>query len=195
MPTNRFSTISTMPIPLAAPISFKVCKMVSGDMAWPFTATGTPSLKSMVTIVGTSGASSGDLLTKYTSFLGAFLGSSKSPPSWDKCHTFWSMEYGCFLVATTGISCFAAYSMQSSRDFNSHSRHGAMIFVFGESALIVNSKRTWSFPLPVAPWAMASAPSCAAISTNFLAINGLAKEVPNRYLPSYTAPALTTGQM
>ena len=61
------------------------------------------------------------------------------------------MEYGCFFVATTGISCLAAYSMQSVRDFKSHSLQGAMIFMLGANALIVNSKRTWSLPLPVAP--------------------------------------------
>ena len=37
------------------------------------------------------------------------------------------------------------------------------------------------------PWQMATAPSFLAISTSFLAIRGLAMEVPNRYLFSYTA--------
>ena len=36
------------------------------------------------------------------------------------------------------------------------SRHGAMTCKSGASAAAVSSNRTWSLPLPVAPWAMAS---------------------------------------
>ena len=61
------------------------------------------------------------------------------------------MEYGWDFVATTGMSCLAAYSMQSVLDFKSHSLQGAMIFILGANALIASSKRTWSLPLPVAP--------------------------------------------
>ena len=47
---------------------------------------------------------------------------------------------------------FSVYdSMQSVLDFKSHSLQGAMIFILGANALIANSKRTWSLPLPVAP--------------------------------------------
>ena len=52
----------------------------------------------------------------------------------------------------------------------------------GAKALIASSKRTWSLPLPVQPWQMASAPSALAISTRRLAMIGRAKEVPSRYL-------------
>ena len=38
------------------------------------------------------------------------------------------------------------------------SRWGAMIFSSGASAFTARSKRTWSLPLPVAPWATAVAP-------------------------------------
>ena len=42
----------------------------------------------------------------------------------------------------------------------------------GASAAAVNSNRTWSFPLPVAPCAMASAFSRRAISIMRLAMSG-----------------------
>ena len=54
---------------------------------------------------------------------------------------------------------------------------------------MVSSKRTWSFPFPVAPWQIATAPSFLAISTRRFAITGRAMDVPNKYLFSYTASA------
>ena len=56
-----------------------------------------------------------------------------------------------------------------------------MMVMSGANRLMVSSNRTWSLPLPVQPWAMASAPSALAISTSFLAMMGLAKAVPSRY--------------
>ncbi len=50
----------------------------------------------------------------------------------------------------------------------------------GASAAKAISKRTWSFPLPVAPWATAEAPSCSAISTWRRAMTGRASAVPRR---------------
>ena len=52
--------------------------------------------------------------------------------------------------------------------------------ISGQKALRVSSKRTWSLPLPVQPWQMASAPSAMAISASALAMQGRAKEVPSR---------------
>ena len=52
----------------------------------------------------------------------------------------------------------------------------------GARALIPSSKRIWSLPFPVAPWQIATASSFLAISTNFLAIPGLAIAVPSKYL-------------
>ena len=57
-----------------------------------------------------------------------------------------------------------------------------MIFIWGAKALIASSNRTWSLPLPVQPWQMASAPSALAISTMRFAMIGRAKDVPSRYL-------------
>ena len=47
-----------------------------------------------------------------------------------------------------------------------------------------SSNRTWSLPLPVAPWETASPPTSSAISIWRLAISGRAIEVPSRYTPS-----------
>ncbi len=52
----------------------------------------------------------------------------------------------------------AAKSIASSRERIDHSRHGAMMRRRGASDWYTSSKRTWSFPLPVQPWASASAP-------------------------------------
>ena len=62
----------------------------------------------------------------------------------------------------------------------SQMRQGAITGMSGAKALMASSKRTWSLPLPVQPWQMASAPSALAISTSRLAMMGRAKEVPSR---------------
>ena len=48
--------------------------------------------------------------------------------------------------------------------------------------MIPSSKRIWSFPFPVAPWQMAVAPSLRADFHQLLGDQGLAMEVPSRYL-------------
>ncbi|CAN5348757.1 hypothetical protein BH24ACT7_BH24ACT7_01090 [soil metagenome] len=50
----------------------------------------------------------------------------------------------------------------------------------GFRAYAASSKRTWSLPFPVAPWAMASAPVASAARTRPLAMMGRASEVPSR---------------
>jgi hypothetical protein len=47
-----------------------------------------------------------------------------------------------------------------------------MIFISGSSAMTVASIRTWSFPLPVQPWAIVSQPLRCAYSTASFAISG-----------------------
>ncbi len=47
-----------------------------------------------------------------------------------------------------------------------------MIFISGSSAITVDSMRTWSFPLPVQPWAIVSQPAFRAYSTASFAIRG-----------------------
>ena len=50
-----------------------------------------------------------------------------------------------------------------------------MIFMPGAKRLMASSNRTWSLPLPVQPWQMASAPSARATSTSLLADDGPGK--------------------
>ena len=58
-----------------------------------------------------------------------------------------------------------------------HSRTGAITCSEGFIALTVTSILTWSFPLPVHPWATASAPSFSATSTSFFPMSGLPRAV------------------
>ena len=82
------------------------------------------------------------------------------------------------------MPCFSAYASSFSRLFRSHSRHGAITLMFGFSAYAPISKRTWSLPLPVAPWLIASAFVAAAMSIRCFAISGRAIDVPSKYSPS-----------
>lgn len=52
----------------------------------------------------------------------------------------------------------------------------------GSRAVTPVKKRTWSLPLPVAPWATASAFSAWAISTMRWAISGRESGAATRYL-------------
>ncbi len=74
-----------------------------------------------------------------------------------------------FFVTVTGMCRFWAYFTAASRLWislrNRSSFHGAMIVKLGSSAIAVTSNRTWSLPLPVAPWAIASAPTSWATRT------------------------------
>ena len=90
------------------------------------------------------------------------------------------MLYGRSAVTGTGMSCRLANSISEVRELRSHSRQGAITRSSGASAAYVSSKRTWSLPLPVAPWATASAPSRRATSTWAWAMSGRAIEVPSR---------------
>ena len=51
-------------------------------------------------------------------------------------------------------------------------RTGAMTSRSGLSARVDTSKRTWSFPFPVHPWATASAPCSFAAATRCLTMTG-----------------------
>ena len=64
-----------------------------------------------------------------------------------------------------------AYSISSGRVMP-HTRAGATTSIEGLSARAETSMRTWSFPLPVQPWAIDPASSISAISTSFRAIRG-----------------------
>ena len=68
------------------------------------------------------------------------------------------------MVALTGMPRRSAYSIESSR-VKPQLRTGASTSRSGASARVETSKRTWSLPLPVQPWATASAPWRRAAST------------------------------
>ena len=112
------------------------------------------------------------------------------PASMLRHQRFSSVLYGLAFVAGTGTPRAAAHSICSSRLMRC-SRTGAMISRSGASARVLTSKRTWSLPLPVQPWAMAEAPSSRATSTSILAISGRPMAVASRYWPSYTAPDIS----
>ncbi len=73
--------------------------------------------------------------------------------------------------------------MLSSR-VKPHTRTGASTSRSGASARTDTSKRTWSLPLPVQPWATESAPNSRAASTRCLAITGRDSADTSGYLPS-----------
>ena len=56
------------------------------------------------------------------------------------------------------------------------------------------SKRTWSLPLPVQPWATAPAPWARADSTSLRAMRGRDSDEMRGYWPSYRAPAFRVGR-
>ena len=55
-----------------------------------------------------------------------------------------------------------------------------MILIPGSSASAASWNRHWSFPLPVAPWANAFAPTSRATCKQPLAISGRAIDVPSK---------------
>ena len=63
----------------------------------------------------------------------------------------------------------------------------------GASARVDTSKRTWSLPLPVQPWATASAPCWRAAATRCLTMIGRDSDEISGYLPSYLALAFSAG--
>ena len=67
---------------------FKVSTMSTGPRRAPFKATGTPCSKAMTTTSGWSGASSGSTVSLNISLRGASHGSSRLPPSWERCQRF-----------------------------------------------------------------------------------------------------------
>lgn len=86
-------------------------------------------------------------------------------------HTFWSIENGLCFVVSMGRPLRSAYSIALSR-VRARSRTGAMHFSSGASEVIETSKRTWSLPLPVQPWATVVAPNFLAAFTRCLVITG-----------------------
>ena len=98
-------------------------------------------------------------------------------------HRLSSMEYSFSLVTVIGISHLAASSPQSSR-VSPHTRAGAWMPRSGASARTPTSKRTWSLPFPVQPWATAPAPWRRASATRWRTMTGRESAETSGYLPS-----------
>ncbi len=126
----------------------------AGERGEPSTMTGTPCSKPMTTSRGSSAVT---FVMAQTPSGGVAHGSSISPHSIARPQRLSSIEYSFSFVAEIGISWRAAYSMASSR-VSPQWRTGARISRSGARARMPTSKRTWSLPLPVQPWATASAP-------------------------------------
>jgi len=62
MPTKRFSTRSTRPMPLSRPSSLSLANSVAGDIAAPSRLTASPLAKPMEMSVTLSGASMGEMV-------------------------------------------------------------------------------------------------------------------------------------
>jgi hypothetical protein len=94
-----------------------------------------------------------------------------------------STEYGGASVPPfTGMPCSRAYAISSSRPI-CQPRTGAISLSCGSSAATVDSIRTWSFPLPVHPWAIVSQPVSRAFSTAIFASRGRPNAVNSGYPP------------
>ena len=96
---------------------------------------------------------------------------------------FSSTEYGLSSETVMGIPKRAAYSMESCR-VKPHTRTGARTSRSGASVRRLTSNRTWSLPLPVQPWATASAENSRAAATRWRAMTGRDNDDTSGYLPS-----------
>ena len=97
--------------------------------------------------------------------------SSRKPVSTARPQTFWSIEYGERLLTSIGSERSSAHWIAFSR-VQAKSRTGAITSRSGASAPTPTSKRTWSLPLPVQPWATVEAPWARAASARCLTISG-----------------------
>ena len=158
-------------------------------MALPSTDTGTPASNPMTSSTGSVAVGR---VRVNTSSGGDSHGSSSTPHSMALPHRFSSMEYGLALVTFTGMSWRSAYSIESSR-VSPQVRTGASTSRSGASARVDTSKRTWSLPLPVQPWATPSAPNVRAASTRCSTMIGRDSDDTSGYRPSYRALALSAG--
>jgi len=97
------------------------------------------------------------------------------------------MENGFLALGLDGDFLFSQYQSspagRESRREMKRPRHGAMTCRSGASAAAVSSNRTWSLPLPVAPWAMGR-PFPFGDFHMRLAMSGRAMLVPRKYWPS-----------
>ena len=81
-------------MPLSWPSWLSFVSSAAGDSRSPSIATGSPCSKSIVMIVGLSGASSGEIVRWWTYSGASAAGSSSTFPSDDECSRFASIEKG-----------------------------------------------------------------------------------------------------
>ena len=86
-----------------------------------------------------------------------------------------------FALAGIGWASILALPFAMLSEHIQKGSEGAIMGILGAKCLIASSNLTWSLPLPVQPWQIASAPSAFAISTILFAMMGRANDVPRRY--------------
>ncbi len=69
-----------------------VVRSATGSSAAPLTATGVPASKPIVTSSGAAGAAAGSVVSSKRSAGGTLFGSSRTPPSCERCQMFRSRE-------------------------------------------------------------------------------------------------------
>ena len=97
------------------------------------------------------------------------------------------------MLTSMGSPWRSANSMALSRVMP-ESRTGAITSRSGASAPMPTSKRTWSLPLPVQPWATVVAPYSCAAHTRCLTITGRDSAETSGYRSMYRAFACSAGR-
>src|ERR1017187_1002255 len=118
--------------------------------------------------------------------------SSRCPVSIARPHRFWSIEYGDRDVTSIGSPFSSANAMALSLVMP-ESRTGASTLTSGARAARPTSKRTWSLPLPVQPWATTLAPNSRATRARCETISGRDSADTSGYRSMYRAFALSAG--
>ena len=161
-------------------------------MASPSSDTGMPCSKPMTISRGLGRGRT--VVSDQTPSGGGAHGSSISPHSMARPHRFSSIEYGCSLVAGDR-DAVAGGVLDGLLPGHAPAPHRAPPPRGRAPASAVDtSKRTWSLPLPVQPWATASAPKRRAASTRCLTMTGRDSDETSGYLPSYRALARRAGR-
>ena len=165
MPTRRFSILSSRPTPCSPAIAAARRIRSSSGSSSPSIATGTPSSKRTTTSCGSSGASTCERV-KHVAVL-----RRRDPGILERA----GLDRAAPQVLVDGVrgarlhrhldAVLRRRTRSPPRGSCAQSRTGARVTRSGASAAVATSKRTWSLPLPVQPWATASAPCSRATST------------------------------
>ena len=156
----RFSSAWEMPTPLRPPIALASIISPLVLSALPLMDTQRPALKAITTSSILSGAAEGHTPISGSTMSMGVCTLSRSSASCDSPARLASVLY--FFLGPTKASIpnllrYAAISLRpgnSSR--RSASRQGAYTSILGARTFVYRSKRIWSLPRPVAPWASTS---------------------------------------